>query len=220
MPPRRIEPEPLAERSQIVEGIARTEHRHGRRAGANRLVKEFDALAGSVNPVNAHRAAKKRLVAPCSRTQQMKELAGARRQCRLRRRQNHMPVTVVDRTPHHGQVRGNGGVRHDARGEERALDNIDAEGFWQEAEKARNLGKVGVDSKRFRSRSMKAFMEDLHSGKAAHLFPVSPAQVKSGKVARKDVPYMQRKGGSWDDSDLNRFGRSMKAWRTSDVDYE
>jgi len=100
-----------------------------------------------------------------------------------------------------------------------------SEAEWQkmraaEAAKARNLGKVGVDSKRFRSRSMKAFMEDLHSGKAAHLFPVSPAQVRSGKVARKDVPYMQRKGGSWDDSDLNRFGRSMKAWRTSDVDYE
>ena len=36
IPPRRVEAEPLAERSENVKSIARTERRHGHRAGANR----------------------------------------------------------------------------------------------------------------------------------------------------------------------------------------
>ena len=64
------------------------------------------------------------------------------------------------------------------------------------AKKAKNLGKVGITS--FKSRS---FAEWQKAG-GKNLFPVDPNSVKSVK----EIPYMQRKGGSADDDDLKKKG--------------
>mmetsp|Transcript_17448 Transcript_17448/g.22724 ORF Transcript_17448/g.22724 Transcript_17448/m.22724 type:complete len:241 (+) Transcript_17448:74-796(+) len=65
--------------------------------------------------------------------------------------------------------------------------------------KQKNFGAGGARG--FKSRSMQSFMLAYERGEAQHLFPVDPQEVKKGKIALKDVPYMQR-GGSWDNSDL------------------
>ena len=46
----------------------------------------------------------------------------------------------------------------------------------------------------FKSRSLRAFQEDLETGKAGHLLPVMNAkdQLKQGKLKAEDIPYMQR----------------------------
>jgi hypothetical protein len=58
----------------------------------------------------------------------------------------------------------------------------------------KNLGTVGITS--FKSRS---FQEWQKSG-GKNLFPVDPTTVKN----KKDLPYMQRPGGSADDEDLKK----------------
>jgi hypothetical protein len=58
----------------------------------------------------------------------------------------------------------------------------------------KNLGVVGITS--FKSRS---FAEWQASG-GKNLFPVDPNSVKN----KKDIPYMQRPGGSADDGDLKK----------------
>jgi hypothetical protein len=63
----------------------------------------------------------------------------------------------------------------------------------------------------FESRSMASFMRAQERGEAEHLFPVDPAKVRSGEIALKDVPYMQR-GGSWNNKDLTKKG---KGWMTT-----
>merc|ERR1719223_1689102 len=60
--------------------------------------------------------------------------------------------------------------------------------------KGKNLGKVGITS--FKSRT---FDEWQKSG-GKNLFPVDPTKVKS----QKEIPYMQRAGGSADDADLGK----------------
>lgn len=64
------------------------------------------------------------------------------------------------------------------------------------AEKAKNakknLGKSGITT--FKSRSF----SDWQAAGGKNLFPVDPKSVKNAK----DLPYMQRKGGSADDSDI------------------
>ena len=76
--------------------------------------------------------------------------------------------------------------------------------------KGKNLGKTGITS--FKSRS---FAEWQASG-GKNLFPVDPKKVKDPK----DIPYMQRAGGSADDADLKKgkgggmfgmFGGAKKA---------
>jgi len=58
--------------------------------------------------------------------------------------------------------------------------------------KGKNLGAVGITS--FKSRSF----DDWQKSGGKNLFPVDPNSVKNVK----DLPYMQRPGGSADDSDL------------------
>eukprot|EP00547_Thalassionema_nitzschioides_P003404 CAMPEP_0194199778 /NCGR_PEP_ID=MMETSP0156-20130528/665_1 /TAXON_ID=33649 /ORGANISM="Thalassionema nitzschioides, Strain L26-B" /LENGTH=157 /DNA_ID=CAMNT_0038924715 /DNA_START=93 /DNA_END=566 /DNA_ORIENTATION=+ len=74
---------------------------------------------------------------------------------------------------------------------------------WQkmkEAEKnktkGKNLGKVGITS--FKSRSF----ADWQKSGGKNLFPVDPNSVKTAK----EIPYMQRSGGSADDADLKKGG--------------
>merc|ERR1719276_183180 len=58
--------------------------------------------------------------------------------------------------------------------------------------KGKNLGKSGITT--FKSRSF----DDWQKAGGKNLFPVDPRSVKNAK----DLPYMQRPGGSADDSDL------------------
>jgi hypothetical protein len=75
--------------------------------------------------------------------------------------------------------------------------------------KGKNLGKTGITS--FKSRT---FAEWQKAG-GKNLFPVDPRSVKNAK----DLPYMQRPGGSADDNDLKKksnpfggmFGKKKKA---------
>eukprot|EP00978_Attheya_sp_CCMP212_P024131 scaffold75427_cov58-Attheya_sp.AAC.2 len=60
--------------------------------------------------------------------------------------------------------------------------------------KGKNLGTVGITS--FKSRS---FAEWQRAG-GVNLFPVDPKSVKDPR----EIPYMQRKGGMPDDSDLKK----------------
>ncbi|KAH8055175.1 hypothetical protein JL721_10276 [Aureococcus anophagefferens] len=69
----------------------------------------------------------------------------------------------------------------------------------KDAKKGKNFGVGGARG--FQSRSFNSFVSAMEKGEAGHLFAVNPEDVRSGKVALKDVPYMQR-GGSWDNSDL------------------
>lgn len=56
----------------------------------------------------------------------------------------------------------------------------------------KDLGKTGITS--FKSRSF----DDWQKSGGKNLFPVDPNKAKSNK----DIPYMQRKGGTVDDSDI------------------
>ena len=58
----------------------------------------------------------------------------------------------------------------------------------------KNLGQVGITT--FKSRSF----ADWQKSGGKNLFPVDPKSVKDPK----DLPYMQRPGGSADDSDLKK----------------
>merc|ERR1719231_894877 len=51
--------------------------------------------------------------------------------------------------------------------------------------------------------------------------PLEMAQQKlaRGEIKPEDIPYMQRAGGSWDDSDMTRFGAKKKNWLKSDKAY-
>merc|ERR1712241_1439926 len=60
--------------------------------------------------------------------------------------------------------------------------------------KGKNLGRTGITS--FKSRSF----SDWQAAGGKNLFPVDPKSVKN----KKDLPYMQRAGGSADDADLEK----------------
>jgi hypothetical protein len=62
----------------------------------------------------------------------------------------------------------------------------------QKKNAGKNLGKVGITT--FKSRSF----ADWQASGGKNLFPVDPTKVKNAK----EIPYMQRPGGSADDSDL------------------
>ncbi|KAG8466676.1 hypothetical protein KFE25_008055 [Diacronema lutheri] len=98
-------------------------------------------------------------------------------------------------------------------------DGLTAEEYKKikEREKAqKNLGASGTN--RFQSRSMYAFQKALESGEAAHLFPVDPKKVKAGAIKLEDVPYMQRRDGRWDQSDVK--GAAKRKWSRWDKAYE
>lgn len=66
----------------------------------------------------------------------------------------------------------------------------------QNKNKGKNLGQTGITG--FKSRSF----ADWQKAGGKNLFPVDPNSVKSDK----ELPYMQRKGGSADDEDLKKGG--------------
>jgi len=82
----------------------------------------------------------------------------------------------------------------------------------EDARKKKQFGKGGARG--FESRSMQSFVAGLEKGETKHLFPVNPAKVRTGEIALKDVPYMQR-GGSWTNSDLTK---QKKGWMNTGAD--
>jgi hypothetical protein len=83
----------------------------------------------------------------------------------------------------------------------------------------KNLGVVGVQ--RFQSRSMSAFVEAMEKGLDGHKFATDPRRVQSGELRPEEVPYMLRRGGKWDNSDLvgKVKGVQRKAWLQRDEWY-
>lgn len=81
----------------------------------------------------------------------------------------------------------------------------------------RNLGRLGARG--FKSRSFKAFHEAMENGEAGHNFALFDAEgkVARGEIKREDIPYMQRAGGSWDDSDVK--SAKKKKWTSYDKFY-
>ena len=77
----------------------------------------------------------------------------------------------------------------------------------QEKRVVGNLGAVGIQ--KFKSRSMQAFQEAKEAGQAKHLFPSNP---KTTPVEER--PYMMRRGGDWEASDLRSRGLSAKGQAT------
>jgi len=80
-----------------------------------------------------------------------------------------------------------------------------------------NLGAVGPRG--FKSRSMSSFIEAYERGDTAHLFPMENAKEKlaKGEIKLEDIPYMQRVGGQWDNSDVK--GARKLPWLQSDKKY-
>lgn len=75
--------------------------------------------------------------------------------------------------------------------------------------------------KHFRSRPLVDFQQDLEKGKAHHLFPVMFAkrELKAHHIEPNEVPYMQRQGGTFNDSDVpvNYIpeGTTKQKWKES-----
>jgi len=86
----------------------------------------------------------------------------------------------------------------------------------QNKNKGKNLGALGPRG--FKSRSMQAWQEAYEKGLAKH--EIAPfgyrEDFKTGKLKKKDIPYMVR-GGSWDNSDV-RFSKKRK-WLRTDKEY-
>lgn len=100
-------------------------------------------------------------------------------------------------------------TRLNARTEAYVPDGL-TEQQWREIKakdkaKANNLGKIGVT--KFKSRSLQGWQE----AGANHLFPADPKTTKEEKK-----PYMMRKQGKWDDSDVG----DKKEWSKTDIKYE
>ena len=83
----------------------------------------------------------------------------------------------------------------------------------KDAEKAsaKDYGKVGI-SAGFKSRSLEDFLKLKEEGKADYNMPVFNAKklLEQGKIKESDIPYMQRKNGKPDDSDLSVMERFFK----------
>lgn len=80
-----------------------------------------------------------------------------------------------------------------------------------------HLGKVGVQG--FKSRSMRGWQEAKEKGKAGHVYAVPGflEKLSKGLIQKSDIPYTQRKGGSWDNSDVK--GAKKLGWRKTDKEY-
>ncbi|KAG5184425.1 hypothetical protein JKP88DRAFT_277217 [Tribonema minus] len=89
----------------------------------------------------------------------------------------------------------------------------------EQAKASKNLGRVGTV--KFKSRSFQAFHQSLEAGHGGHLFPVDLRKVKSGEIGLSQVPYMMRRRGAWDDSDMvdKEPGAKKKNWLPADVAY-
>lgn len=89
---------------------------------------------------------------------------------------------------------------------------------WKEIKeqnsKPKNYAQSGI-TRGFRSRSLNEFLELKEKGKADYNMPVFNAKEKleKGIIQEKDIPYMQRKNGKPDDSDISAWARFLQLFR-------
>jgi hypothetical protein len=81
----------------------------------------------------------------------------------------------------------------------------------------KDVGRLGTRG--FKSRSLKGWQEALDRGEVEHqMAPLGyQKQLKDGTIHKRDVPYMVRQGGSWDNSDV--VGAHRVPWHATDTAY-
>jgi hypothetical protein len=81
----------------------------------------------------------------------------------------------------------------------------------------KDLARLGPRG--FKSRSMQAWQEAYEKGQAKHAFAPFGyrEQLQKGQLKLKDVPYMVRPNGSWDNSDV--AGAKRAKWTNRDREY-
>ena len=77
--------------------------------------------------------------------------------------------------------------------------------------KPKNYAQSGI-TRGFRSRSLNEFLELKEQGKADYNMPVFNAKEKLEKkiIQEKDIPYMQRKNGKPDNSDISAWNKFLQ----------
>tara|TARA_B100000902_G_C27071475_1_gene794252 strand:- start:405 stop:776 length:372 start_codon:yes stop_codon:yes gene_type:complete len=80
--------------------------------------------------------------------------------------------------------------------------------------KPKNYAQSGI-TRGFRSRSLNEFLELKEKGKADYNMPVFNAKEKleKGIIQEKDIPYMQRKNGKPDNSDIGVLNKLLIFFR-------
>ena len=80
--------------------------------------------------------------------------------------------------------------------------------------KPKNYAKSGI-TRGFRSRSLNEFLELKEKGEADYNMPVFNAKEKleKGIIQEKDIPYMQRKNGKPDNSDITLWNKFLQFWQ-------
>eukprot|EP00613_Pedinella_sp_CCMP2098_P002706 CAMPEP_0171627832 /NCGR_PEP_ID=MMETSP0990-20121206/21036_1 /TAXON_ID=483369 /ORGANISM="non described non described, Strain CCMP2098" /LENGTH=101 /DNA_ID=CAMNT_0012195821 /DNA_START=211 /DNA_END=516 /DNA_ORIENTATION=- len=77
----------------------------------------------------------------------------------------------------------------------------------KDKESKKKVGKFdGTSGMQFRSRSFEDFQKGREDGRYKYNMPMEFAaeKLKKGIIKPEDIPYMQRKGGMADDSDLKK----------------
>ena len=92
------------------------------------------------------------------------------------------------------------------------ISKAEYEAIKKKEKNTKNLGASGVQ-KGYRSRSFSSFIEAKEKGEATYNMPVynSAEKLASGEITMADIPYMQRPGGSWDNSDIK--GAKKMPWQ-------
>jgi len=82
--------------------------------------------------------------------------------------------------------------------------------------KPKNYAQSGI-TRGFRSRSLNEFLELKEKGKTDYNMPIFNAKEKleKGIIQEKDIPYMQRKNGKPDDSDISAWNRFLQIFRNN-----
>ena len=77
--------------------------------------------------------------------------------------------------------------------------------------KPKNYARSGI-TRGFRSRSLNEFIELKEKGEADYNMPVFNAKEKleTGIIQEKDIPYMQRKNGKPDNSDITLWNKILQ----------
>ena len=98
------------------------------------------------------------------------------------------------------------------------LSKAEWEALKKKEKNTKNLGASGPRG--YKSRSFQSFLEAKERGEADYNMPMFNAKEKlaRGEIKEIDIPYMQRPGGSWDNSDIK--GAKKLPWTKSDSEYD
>jgi len=92
-------------------------------------------------------------------------------------------------------------------------DGISKKEYEAIKKKEKNTKNLGVSGPRgYKSRSFASFVLAREKGEYEYNMPMYNAKEKlaRGEITVADIPYMQRPGGSWDNSDVK--GAKKLAW--------